>query len=82
MDPSTAWEVGASKAASTGLKNASALDALVNLFYSPPLGGGSMTGNMGLDIGGGVWRSARSPDRLIEALEDGKMNIYWRIEIY
>lgn len=72
MNPSDAWEVGASKAASAGLKNASALDALLNLFYAPPLPGGSMQGNMGVDIGGGVWRSIRSPDKLVEAREDGK----------
>jgi hypothetical protein len=68
---SNAWDLGASKAACAGLKNASLVDAFLNLFISPQLAGGSMKGNMGADIGGGVFRSARSPDRLVEALEDG-----------
>jgi len=72
MDAVQAWEVNASKAANAGLKKATALEALLNIFYSPALPGGSMRGNMGVDIGGGVWRSARSPDRLIAALEDGR----------
>ena len=67
------WEVGASTAANAGLKKATLVSALLNLVASPPLPGGSMEGNMGVDIGGGTWRSVRSSDALIEALEDGTL---------
>jgi hypothetical protein len=73
MDPVDAWDRGAAEAANAGLKNANVISALMNLFYSPTLPGGSMQGNMGIDIGNGIYRSIRSPDRLIEALEDGTL---------
>ena len=65
------WDVSASKAANAGLTNTNIFAALMNIFVSPELPGGIMSGDMGVDIGDGVFRSARSPQKLLEAPEEG-----------
>jgi len=59
------WDVSASKAASTGLSNANLLQALVSVFLSKPLQGGSADFCMGVQAAPGLWRSARSPTALV-----------------